>query len=362
MSKYLKKQLISLMAALIMFSSAAYGETTTKPAGSCPSAFPNLVQDICWKGIFPIRIGGTIVMNSGSMGDNVNTLNPDDWNPSDFTCMCKKKKIKGVTIHEFGLYVSFWEPIYVVEAVAQAGCYPFLFGMDMGREFWGTYGDKGGSAQSHDKAFYNVHQYTLPLMLMMELMFNGEYCLDDTINDIDLVFGTEFDPTWNRDWQTIFWNPEVLAFANPVTQALCAIDCAASTASFPLNWMFWCAGCWGSMYPLSGNTGTVGSPPRNMSLVATRLMARAARNPLPLFAEMDTSGPIAKCGAQQTFVLKKSQYRMSTLYPIAETSGKCAHPIGSATMTWGDWRTIPSTGEFQVYMIWRKRNCCLVFV
>ncbi|WP_204309856.1 TraU family protein, partial [Klebsiella michiganensis] len=36
-------------------------------------------------------------------------------------------------------------------------------------------------------------------------------------------------------------------------QVACAGDCIAGTAHLPLDPLFWCAGCQGSMYPLNGN-------------------------------------------------------------------------------------------------------------
>ena len=45
---------------------------------------------------------------------------------------------------------------------------------------------------------------------------------------------------------------EVL-FANPLALAACAADCVSSTVKLPIDEMFWCAGCQGSMYPMNGN-------------------------------------------------------------------------------------------------------------
>jgi hypothetical protein len=133
----------------------------------------------------------------------------------------------------------------------------------------------------------------------------------------------------------------------------------AASSSFPLNSLFWCAGCWGNMYPLTGNSGLTGSPVRQTSLLASRILARLARNPVPPAIEYDTSGEDSKCEGQYRPILKKSQYKFSTLFPISETEGKCCHSLGSSTLLWGDHRNIPGTGEFQIYLMWRKRNCCL---
>ena len=70
-------------------------------------------------------------------------------------------------------------------------------------------------------------------------------------------------------------------------------------------------------------------------------------------------GNDALCGGSIYPMIPKSQYKMSMLFPIAEASGKCCHPIGQSTFLWGEWRNIPAVGEDFVYMLWRYTDCCL---
>lgn len=326
------------------------------PAGGCQNAFPNLLADICWKCMFPIRIGGNTIMNIGDMPDNTDTGNSDDFNPSDSVCTCEDSD--GRT--RVGIYISFWEPARVLEVVHKPNCFPTLFGMDMGEDlnFFGAYGENGQGPTAGEKAFYNVHYYTFPLLEVMDMITGMDFCTD-WLNDIDLMYFTETDPLWNDDELTVNLYPEAIVFGNPVAQALCSVDCIAASAGYPLNSLFWCAGCWGSMYPFTGNTGTVGSPVRTTSLLAARLIARLTRLPVPPAVEYDTSSASAKCGGTFIPLIKKSQYRFSTIFPIPETEGRCCHSLGSSTLLWGEHRNIPATGEFQIYMMWRKRNCCL---
>ena len=353
-----KKLLISLL--IILFCSYGVIEvlaaTTSTPTGECKSAFPDLINDICWKCLFPMRIGGKIVMNSGDMPDNIGTENADDFNPSEYTCTCKDSKGR----NRFGIYTSYWEPARIVEVVQQPNCFPTIFGLDMGDSlnFFGSYGDKGQGPGKGEKAFYNVHYYSFPILEIMDIIIGVEYCTD-YLNDIDLMYHTETDPLWNDDELSVFLNPEAIVFGNPIAQALCSVDCLTASAGYPLNSLFWCAGCWGSMYPYTGNTGTVGSPVRTTSLLASRLLARLARLPIPPAIEYDTSSAGAKCGGILRPMIKKSQYRFTTIFPIPETVGKCCHSMGSSTLVWGEHRNIPATGEYQIYLMWRKRNCCL---
>ena len=54
---------------------------------------------------------------------------------------------------------------------------------------------------------------------------------------------------WHDDETAFFLNPEAAIFGNPIAQASCATDSIAATAGFPIDALFWCAGCQGSMYP-----------------------------------------------------------------------------------------------------------------
>lgn len=356
-----KKPLINLKALFLflvfVLALPVAGEAETPPPSpqtKCKGNFPNLFSDICWKCMFPIRIGGKKVMNVGDMPDNIDTGNIDDFNPDEFICTCKD----GNDVNRYGIYISLWEPARVLEVVQRPNCFPFLFGMDIEEISDGAYGSKGNQEQDRDKAFYHVHYYTLPLLSILDLITGMDFCTD-WLTDIDLMYFTEIDPLWNDDELTLYLNPEAIIFANPIAQALCAVDCVTATAGFPINQLFWCAGCWGSMYPYTGNAIAVGSPVRTTSLLASRMIARLARLPVPPAIEYDTSSAGAKCGGQIRPLIKKSQYKFSTIFPIPETEGKCCHSLGSSTFLWGEWRNIPVVGEFQTYLMWRKRNCCL---
>ncbi len=359
MSGLLKRH-FSILLVLILLTTSVRADDPEEPEGKCKSEFPNLVSDICWKCLFPVRIGGRKILNWGSMPDNLSDLtgNPDDFNPSNYICSCKDSN----DIPRFGIYVSFWEPARVLEVVQKPGCFPFLFGLDMGEaiDFFGAYGTKGKGREdrAEGKAFYNVHYYLFPLMWIMDLLVGADFCTD-WLSEIDILYFTEVDPLWNDDELTVYITPEATVFGNEIAQALCSVDCLTTSVGFPLNALFWCAGCWGSLYPYTGNTGVKDSPVRVTSLLASRLLARLARLPVPPAIEYDTSGAGAKCGGIIRPLLKKSQYKFSTIFPIPETKGRCCHGLGESTFIWGEHRNIPGTGEHQTYLMWRKRNCCL---
>src|SRR3546814_13027372 len=76
-------------------------------------------------------------------------------------------------------------------------------------------------------------------------------CLEQA--SFDIAYVTEIDPLWQDDALTALINPEVALFANPIAQTACAADCGAANMKLPLDPLFWCAGCLGSMYQMNGN-------------------------------------------------------------------------------------------------------------
>jgi len=357
----LKRSFFSVIAIILFLAVQASAQST--PVERCDDMFPNLVSDINWGAMFPLRLGGMTILDLGDMSDNVDTQNPDDYNPSDYFCTCPDQD--GDMIPEAGIYVSFWEPARVIEVNMKPACFSFLFGTDLHETLdgFGAAGTRGGQPNElGDKAFYNANYYAFPLLAIMDIAKNMDFC-NDYFNDIDLIGSTIFNPLWQSDELSIWMNPEAAVFANPIAQAACAADCVTASAGYPINSMFWCAGCWGSMYPYTGHTGLTASPVRTTSLITARYLARMARLPVPPEMEVDTSSPGAKCGDLADMirpVIKKSQYRICMLKPIPES--ETCHTLGASTLLWGEHRNIPGTGETHIYMIWRKRNCCLRFL
>ena len=84
-------------------------------------------------------------------------------------------------------------------------------------------------------------------------MFTGIRYGSDGYNDFDLMYMSELDPTWNDPDLAFFVNPGAALVANPVAESYCMADSISSTVKRkPLQELFWCAGSWGGIYPLSG--------------------------------------------------------------------------------------------------------------
>lgn len=269
---------------------------------------------------------------------------------TDPACVC----FDDMGVPDIGYTAGFWNPARLIEIVRTPYCSPALGGITIQDDptMMGGYIREEGD--SSDGAFYHYHYYAFPLFAILELVINPE-CNAGGFIEFDLMYLSELEPTWNDEELSLFLTPEVAVFANPLAIASCSIDCAAATAREPTNSMFWCAGCWGNLYPFTGHIASDGSPPRDTSLLATRSVAALHRRGLA----HKTYGLDALCGGSIFPMIPKEQYKMSLLYPLGEAEPRCCHWIGESTFGWGEWRNLPAVGEDFVYMLWRYTDCCM---
>jgi conjugal transfer pilus assembly protein TraU len=216
---------------------------------------------------------------------------------------------------------------------------------------YGIHGARGEARAQN--SFYHVHWYVYPVIYWLELLVDF-VCLEQ--QSFDVAYLTEFDPLWDDDELSFILNPEAVVFANPLAQAACAADCAAASSGFPLDALFWCGGCQGSLYPFTGNNAAHNSGVQSSLLMVQRMMAKLHR-------ELLLWGTIGKEGLCQKYpmpTIKKSQYKTQMTYPRPTTRGPMAcNPLGRTEVFWGAGREFPYKGEDFGYLIWRKRNCCV---
>ena len=243
----------------------------------------------------------------------------------------------------------------MIEAVRFPGCAPALGGITLPMTDYRELGTPGNGEIEHgDWSFYNYHSYAFPLLFMLSL-FTTDNCMPDGYSDFDVMYLSELDPTWDRSDLAFFANPEAAAVANPIAQAVCPVDAVAAAAGFPLDQLFWCAGSWGGLYPLSGTYMSGESLSTQTSMIAARSLAALHRRGL----YRRTMGNDAMCGGVIDPSFPKTQYAMSEFFPVAEANGD--HPIGQTSFMWGESREIPAVGEDALYVVWRWTDCCMPF-
>ncbi|HUX79584.1 MAG TPA: conjugal transfer pilus assembly protein TraU [Alphaproteobacteria bacterium] len=311
---------------------------TKVDAKICHGRFVNPITDICWSCLFPISIGPIKVSTGGRQ---------DTPNPSQIPCMCERFPYVGIP-------VGFWEPARLVDVTRVPFCMVSMGGIQLGKSKI-NYGVHGATGERRTQnSFYQVHWYVYPVIYWLELLVDF-ICLETGSFDVGYI--TELDPLWNADELSFILNPEAVLFGNPIAQAACAADCAAATAGFPIDALFWCGGCQGSLYPFTGNNAAHNGGVQASLLMAQRMMAKLHRE-LLLWGTSGTSNHHI-CQKYPLPIIKKTQYKTQMTYPRPTTRGPMAcNPLGRTEVVWGSGREFPYKGEDFGYLIWRKKNCC----
>lgn len=315
----------SLILSLILFCSLSF-------AKSCTGHFVNPVT-ICWKCLFPLTIGHSEVVKSRDLKDTAN--------PSSPIGLCGSR---------IGLNIGFWEPFSLVDVTDTPYCLVNLGGHKLNLGIKQGHGGKLPDGLGRSNAFYHVHWYKFPLMSWLNLITSAG-CFEG--GDFDVAYMTELDPQWKDSAMSFVINPEAILFANPIAQASCAADSLSSTtAKWPLDSLFWCAGAQGSMYPLDGHINAPISPAQSALLLAERLNFKLHRDLL-----IEDSTPINGnvCLAHRYPMLPKSRYRYEPVNQVQD--GKHCYPLGFSTLGWESGKIKADSPEQYGFLLWRKRNC-----
>jgi len=334
----IRSRLLAMLLLISMLLASAHAAVPTGGA-TCHGRFANPITDICWSCLFPLTIGGIGIVSDGQ---------PDIGNPSSPVCYCNNPPRLGISI-------GFWEPVRMVDVTRTPFCMVGLGGLSLDPGIGAPRGAQVGHDSQTRNSFYQVHWYANPILAWLEVLLDFP-CLEQ--GSLDLAYLTEVDPLWSDDELSAILNPEAVLFANPVAKAACAADCVAASAGFPVASLFWCAGCQGSIYPMTGHVTTHIGGVQASVLLTQRMTAKMHRQ-LTTFA---TAGSRGLCGAYPLPIFDKTHYKLQMTYPVpatAKVGGQCCQPYGRTTMIWGSGKSFPVSGEDFSYQIFRKRNCCV---
>jgi conjugal transfer pilus assembly protein TraU len=111
------------------------------------------------------------------------------------------------------------------------------------------------------------------------------------------------------------------------------------------------------MYPLNGNIQAEYGQIQG-SVLAVQRMAYKLHRELVAFGTMGSKGLCAKYPMP---IMRKQQYRIQIVNPVPAVSGpNTCVPMGRSNVLFESGRMIPVIGEDFGYLIWRKRNCCVL--
>jgi len=399
-----KQFLVAIVALLFLGAGTASAEqancpgagNTAQPVGSSSgssggsgsgdSAMEKIINGMCWNCILPVSIG-PIEFGSG-------WEYPDSNNPgTQYWCSCGWGEFA-----YYGTEFGWWEPGYLVDVVRQKGCAYGLNGEKLdvdssggssgsGSGSGGSSGGSGSSAASSigdlftelkkfgvhapnegpaesqmKEGFYNTHIYQNYVMSWFQDEMDDECVIQDS--EFTTYF-SELDDGWNNDYDAALWAPDSLIYGNIIAQMACAGDCAVANVSTASDSMTWCAGCQGSVFPLSGRVPNQVGGVQASVLLLERMLYKVARMGQfkATHAHFGAYSIIhGYCQQSNEFMLHKQHYKYQIYAPRDSNSspkiGGCCYPYGRSTTFVEMMREYPS-GEDWLHGLWQKRHCCL---
>ncbi len=334
MKIFAKKIFIS---AVFMLLCVAFIQT--KSFAVCNTTMVNPLTETSWTCMYPIRLAGVSLTPSSPDAESY---------ISQPICICQT----GIYT-DIGLVMGFREPARMQDVVKDAWCLAGL-GIDMGNSnVWGDGSSEGQGGKHGIEQGYTAetHTYFYNPIFLLELLIDWRCAEHVPIGISDL---SEIRPDHRDSTLSLMLYPETILFANPIGTLACVVDAVAAVAGMPLDALFWCAGSWGNIYPLTGTSAQKGAANIEAAAnVATKSIARAHRN-LLLWG---TKGHAALCQMYPQPVWMKSQYKFQPLRPVR--SSTCL-PMGRTELLWGQNKNppIPTKSDNFAYLVWRWRDCC----
>lgn len=296
--------------------------------------FINPLTDICWECVFPMTVA-SVKISKG---------HKDFQSHSETFCYCHGVPPKP------GIPLTFWEPTKMIDVTKEAYKLVGLGGISIDKATIKNRGNLGRAGAGAHTSFAHVHIYDYPVFALLGILTDFA-CIEDS--EFDISFFSELDPSWYDDSLANILNAETALFANPLAQVACIADCTSSSISKPLDDLFWCAGCHGSLYPFSGTVGAHVGDIQASLLLMQRGIAKMHRSG---FIKGYKEGNY--CERSYMPIWKKTQYKTQIVYPSPQTEGECPS-LGGTEVIWGSGKSYPYKGEEFVYLLWTKKQCCL---
>jgi conjugal transfer pilus assembly protein TraU len=244
----------------------------------------------------------------------------------------------------------------MVDVTNVPGCFPLLGGLNISppinaQEYGGEKKNNGHVGGTLKGAFMQVNEYLNPVMTALGIVPNSP-CLDN--RGFDVPYISWADPTWNDDSLAMILTPYGYAFAGIPSVAAEMPDAIMATFGFPSADLFWVAGAWGGMYPVTGNVSASNSPEQVAHLLIARLFAKL--HAAGVQQSTAGEGALESCGAfgVPEFIMDKRQYKTNRTFPFPDDM--CT-PIGRPLVLQEKGAARPQDKDYG-YFIFRKKDCC----
>ncbi|PAF53841.1 hypothetical protein BKH42_03675 [Helicobacter sp. 13S00482-2] len=193
-------------------------------------------------------------------------------------CICDNStsNINGVEI-PLGFKASLIEPIMGISSSNQPGDLVGL-NIDLGKDLFDKEGTsrEGSSGSGETTVFRQINFVTFPFMAMVGFVLPEAICFDKT-TEITSSYMSDVDPLYQNDILSLAVNTGKswgrVFLINPLADLACVADCAASTAGYPINSLYWCDGCRGNIGGTDTGYTKTGDPIENSEMIIFRQVA-----------------------------------------------------------------------------------------
>ena len=184
--------------------------------------------------------------------------------------------------------------------------------------------------------------------------FDVSYTICLSTDAVDSTYISDIDPLYHNDGLNNFWTiikspTRLLDLLLPIWEWRCLIDCAANTINVPINMMYTCNGCMGSLGSQDTGWQKNDDPMANTEMLAYRTI----HNFHERLKFMDISSD--SCKSIPRLTIKKNQYKIS----LGAEKSNSPHFFGKLRFTTYDGKDSPTKAQDEYSMLlWKHRKWC----
>lgn len=193
-----------------------------------------------------------------------------------------------------------------------------------------------------------------------------DYVCFERGNIFNMAYLSEVIPSYNNDVVALAEEAvkpvSKIWFANPVAEMACAVDCSSSSIGKPINSLYWCNGCRGSVG--AGDTGWSDSsnPYEEAETVAYGVLNRMhayggmlkTKESFFSYNPAGTSLKSTYCKARYFPVIIKDQYYLQL---AKRDESWDAEPFGKIRFHY-DFKSTVADEDANFFWLWRERDMC----
>lgn len=275
-------------------------------------------------------------------------------------CSCE---IENVNQNAVGVKLRYVEPIMGL-SLSNTPWNIVGMGMKMDNSIKRKQGtSRGDSDEDNSFMFKYINAVIFPI-LGWTIGAAQDYMCFERGTFLNMAYFSEIDPSYNSDVLGLAVATASPAsrvwFANPIAEAACLIDCTIATSlNRPINSLYFCNGCNGSIYAANTGYNRMGLNIVNSEMIAMRMLSQMhTYGGMLKTADVSfTQNPFgtnirsARCKPRFFPGIVKEQY-------LLQLPNNDMQPLGRIRFQY-DFKTKPTDEDNVFFWLWRMRDICV---